>query len=154
MRKVEKIIALAKAGLPTNEIVEQVGSSINSVKSVCSQARAAGEDIPYEWERRKWLSEKTVVTLSDKQVEQIKKLTGLTAQTFVKTVINELAATGKCEISGDVVKALAEREQALGAPAEWQRNPPKGNAEGEAKSLTDDNAIKRSKVTISYMLRQ
>jgi hypothetical protein len=98
MRKVDMIIALAKAGMPAIEIAEQVDSNINSVKVVCSRARAAGEYIPYEWERRKWHSVKSVVTLSDRQVERIEKLTGQSAQAFVNAVINELAATGRCAI--------------------------------------------------------
>jgi len=90
MRKADMIIALAKAGVPDNEIAEQVGSNPNSVKVVCSRARAAGEDIPYELERRRRLSGKSVVTLSDKEVERIERVTGLTPQQFVQAAVTEL----------------------------------------------------------------
>jgi hypothetical protein len=90
-RKMEMIVALAEAGLSNKEIVERVHSTSSSVRAVCSQARAAGRRVPFESERREMLRGGVIVSLSEEQILQILRGTGMAPQEFVDAAIAALA---------------------------------------------------------------
>ncbi len=98
MRKGDLIVSLARAGLSSSEIAERVGTTVNSVNVVCSRARAAGVEVPYNRERRGKFRMDAVVTLSEQQVEQVMRRTGLVPQQFVELMIRCLPGGPSTEV--------------------------------------------------------
>lgn len=117
MRKGDMIIGLARSGLSAGEIAARLGTTVNSVKVVCSRARSVGIDIPYERERRGRLRDRAVVTLSERQVERIEQSTGLTPQQFIEAALAGLV-TPRARDAIAARPALAEpKRKAQGAAA-------------------------------------